>query len=1014
MTDIELRFGTEGLPDATRGISGLRDAYQRLAKELQRPLRQIDTFRALEEDLESGARAMALARNRVRDLGNELARTAAPAAVLKQGYRDSVNELQRLERAEARQKVTLAGLRAELQAAGVDTSRLAAERSRLSTALSENLTAGRADAGINASLGTLNVARLRELEAQLKSLPADYARLSKSGVLSAREQAAAQAQLQKQLAQTKQEIKELSGPVGGGTIGLLGRLGLASLATYSVTEGVGAYMRSVDGVRKLNVQLKLATTSQDEFNTAQRVLAQLAEDNQAPLGSLYQLYGRIAPALRDAKKGQAEVLGVTEAVTAAMRVSGATAAESEGAIVQFAQALGAGALRGDEFNSVAEQSPRLMRALADGLGVARSQLKAMADAGQLTTDVVVTGLLKELPKLRAEAALLPKTWEGSMTEVKNEAVQAASAFDNLTNFSSRLTEQLRGVTGPLRTVSAYLNALNKKGSAGAGELFSARGLAEQAKFAQDRINQINLALKELQETGEVSVGLKFSLGTGDRGELEAQLKDLQAKLDAVKKLQDGAAREQEESTKKLEQTYRERDLALADSFANQLQASQEAANASDSSNKKAVAARKAYTLQMDVLDRAESDAAARRLAREEKAAQEAAGIKVDELALLKTYVEQSGSTWDAYLARQTERQRLELVAIQSAEAKKKAAREKATADLKTEMGKQLDALKEAQANYEKVVGETQGNLKPFKDLVKSFKDGTAGQSADPTYGQVQDLKLKARTSIDKDPQKALEYANKAREALEQLMAAGQNAYGLNGVAQELEDIATAATEVQKVRAADNVNRIEQSLVDLQKRMDLVKIAPLEITLDENSVAQLAKRLQEVAAAIAKTLTIQAKVTTDGVTTTPVNPDFNPQASKDEFSGGGFTGPGGKYEEAGTVHRGEHVQPQEVVREPGALGFLERVRLHGFQNTMQALRAKYSGGWRGYASGGLVTPVRTPSIPAPAGGLVEQSSAPSLTPVNVYLEGRRYSMMAGDDTLAQLHRAALKKGHRRND
>lgn len=1011
MTDIELRLNAD-VTDATRGISAFRTEYQRLVKDVQRPIRQIDTFRALEGELDAGARRMVSARDKVRDLGNEIARTAVPTNTLKQGYRDAVNELQRLERAEARQKATLAGMRAELQAAGVDTAKLASERTRLRNALEERVSAGRADAGISSSMGALNVSRLRELEAQLKSLPEDYARLSKAGVLSAREQAAAQAQLQRQLVQTKQEINEITGPAGGGTIGFLGRLGLASVATYSATEGIGAYMRSVDGVRKLNVQLKLATTSQDEFNTAQRVLAQLAEDNQAPLGSLYQLYGRIAPALRDAKKGQAEVLGVTEAVTAAMRVSGATGAESEGAIVQFAQALGAGALRGDEFNSVAEQSPRLMRALSDGLGVARGQLKAMADAGQLTTDVVVTGLLKELPKLRAEAALLPKTWEGSMTEVKNEAVQAASAFDNLTNFSSRLTEQLRGVTGPLRTVSGYLNALNKKGAAGVAELFSTRGLAEQAKFAQDRINQINLALKELQETGEVSVGLKFSLGTGDRGELESQLKDLQAKLDAVKKLQDAAAHDQDESTKKLEQTYKERDLALADSFANQLQTSQKSASAAGASDKASLASRKAYTLQMDVLDRAESDASARRLAREEKEAQEKAGIKVDELALLKVYIAQSGSTWDAYLARQSERQRLELAAIKGAEDKKKAAREKATADLKTEMGKQLDALKDAQASYEKVVGDTQSTLKPFKDLVQSFKDGTAGPTADPTYGQLQSLKLKARTSVDKDPQKALEYANKAREALEQLMAAGQNAYGLNGVAQELEDIATAATEVQKVRAADSVNRIEQSLVDLQKRIDVVKVAPLEITLDENSVDQLVKHLQDAAAKIAKILTIQATITTDGVTTNPVSPDFNTQASNDGYSSGGFTGPGGKYEPAGTVHRGEHVQPQEVVREPGALSFLERVRLYGFTNTMQALRTKMAGGWRGYATGGLVTPVRAPSIPPPAGGLLGQASAAPLTPVNLYLEGRRYSMMAGDDTLQQLHRAALKQGHRR--
>lgn len=242
MTDIELRLGAD-VSDATRGISAFRTEYQRLVKDIQRPIRQIDTFRALEEELEAGARRMASARDKVRDLGNEIARSAVPTTALKQGYRDAVNELQRLERAEARQKVTLAGMRAELQAAGVDTAKLASERARLRNTLDERVSAGRADAGISSSLGALNVSRLRELEAQLKSLPDDYARLAKAGVLSAREQAAAQAQLQRQLAQTKQEINEITGPAGGGAIGFLGRLGVASLATYSVTETVGAYIR---------------------------------------------------------------------------------------------------------------------------------------------------------------------------------------------------------------------------------------------------------------------------------------------------------------------------------------------------------------------------------------------------------------------------------------------------------------------------------------------------------------------------------------------------------------------------------------------------------------------------------------------------------------------------------------------------------------------------------------------------------------------------------------------------
>jgi hypothetical protein len=79
-----------------------------------------------------------------------------------------------------------------------------------------------------------------------------------------------------------------------------------------------------------------------------------------------------------------------------------------------------------------------------------------------------------------------------------------------------------------------------------------------------------------------------------------------------------------------------------------------------------------------------------------------------------------------------------------------------------------------------------------------------------------------------------------------------------------------------------------------------------------------------------------------------------------FSEGGYTGPGGKYEPAGIVHKGEHVMPQERVREPGALMFLERMRFGGLQGAL-----------RGYAQGGLVDDDERPGYAL--GGLVDRSS-----------------------------------------
>jgi lambda family phage tail tape measure protein len=89
-----------------------------------------------------------------------------------------------------------------------------------------------------------------------------------------------------------------------------------------------------------------------------------------------------------------------------------------------------------------------------------------------------------------------------------------------------------------------------------------------------------------------------------------------------------------------------------------------------------------------------------------------------------------------------------------------------------------------------------------------------------------------------------------------------------------------------------------------------------------------------------------------------------------FSEGGYTGDGGKLQPAGIVHAGEFVQPQEVMREPGARGFMERVRKEGFQTTIAKIAQ------RGFSEGGFVS---APAAAAPtAAPAIAPAAAPALS------------------------------------
>ncbi|HAK13358.1 MAG TPA: hypothetical protein DCM33_01595, partial [Acinetobacter radioresistens] len=87
-----------------------------------------------------------------------------------------------------------------------------------------------------------------------------------------------------------------------------------------------------------------------------------------------------------------ETARLTETVSKAVAISGASAASAEAALVQFNQALASGTLRGEELNSVMEQTPGLARAIAQGMGITIGQLRSVAAEGKITSEVLVKAL----------------------------------------------------------------------------------------------------------------------------------------------------------------------------------------------------------------------------------------------------------------------------------------------------------------------------------------------------------------------------------------------------------------------------------------------------------------------------------------------------------------------------------------------------------------------------------------------------------------------------------------------
>ncbi|TCG11800.1 phage tail protein, partial [Providencia rettgeri] len=144
----------------------------------------------------------------------------------------------------------------------------------------------------------------------------------------------------------------------------------------------------------------------------------LSNETSQSIASTTELYTRLARAMKDSAS-QTELMQVTSTINKAAIVSGATTQEASGAIIQLSQALASGVLRGQEFNSVAEQMPRIMTMLQKSLGKTQGELRKMAEQGQLTTDVVFKALKDGAADIDAEFAQMPLTIARATAQMSN-------------------------------------------------------------------------------------------------------------------------------------------------------------------------------------------------------------------------------------------------------------------------------------------------------------------------------------------------------------------------------------------------------------------------------------------------------------------------------------------------------------------------------------------------------------------------------------------------------------------
>ena len=240
--------------------------------------------------------------------------------------------------------------------------------------------------------------------------------------------------------------------------------------------GVKSALEAADGYLSLKARLALVTQEGTKVESVLLGVAAAAQRARAPASELTDIYVRNAKALQELGRSQQDGIRLAETLAKITTISGATAQQASAGMMQLSQAIASGRFQGDEFRSVAENLPEIMRTLQRETGKSAGELRALAKEGKLTGEVLVNSLLNATDEVDAAFSKMPQT--------------ASQAFSLLKDAASRTFGKL---AEDARLSETWAEAFNK--------IREAMGSAEFKQAANDAI----AALKALGETlGDLS------------------------------------------------------------------------------------------------------------------------------------------------------------------------------------------------------------------------------------------------------------------------------------------------------------------------------------------------------------------------------------------------------------------------------------------------------------------------------------------------------------------------------
>lgn len=235
-------------------------------------------------------------------------------------------------------------------------------------------------------------------------------------------------------------------------------LGIAAVRTVvaSVTQMADSYQMAVD-------RISIFVGSTEKASEVMAQITDVANANRTTIENVATTYNRLSMAMSDVGLSSEQTLAVTDMLVKTFRLSGSTSSEATAAVIQLAQGLASGQLRGQEMRSVLEQNALMGEILAKTFGKTRGELMKLAETGFFTSDKVLNALAANQDRVNQMASKLNLTF-GQMTDIiKNDLTASLGKMvsemqlpDKLLKGYEILRDNIIGISVALGTVTAVL------------------------------------------------------------------------------------------------------------------------------------------------------------------------------------------------------------------------------------------------------------------------------------------------------------------------------------------------------------------------------------------------------------------------------------------------------------------------------------------------------------------------------------------------------------------------------